>query len=868
MDIIVTHHNADFDALASVVAAQKMHPQASIIMPDLQERGVREFLRLSAGTVKLYSERDFAPQTVQKLIIVDTRQASRIGQASLCLENQGIEVLVYDHHPRAKGDIKATRDVYAKTGATVTILVEQINQRNLSLTPLEATIFCLGIYEDTGSLTFPTTTKRDVDAVSFLFSQGANLDVLRSSLNRELSEAEAQTLAALLGRVKRYEIAGSAVGIVAVRPQEATQDIGWIIHKLLEIENVRVLFALIPQGQRTLVMARSRGPHLVDVNRVMKAFGGGGHASAAAAMIPAETAASIETRLLKELKRQIRATVLARHIMRQPRHFIRPGHTMQHAQDLMASLQLAALAIIEKGRLVGVISRPAVEQVIKRGYAHAPVKGYMAVKWLSITPTTGFAEIRRLVTQNNAVLLPVVQRDKLVGIINRADVLEAEQRQAGRSAAARQPRPRQQQQTVKLMEKCHSPETMALLRLLGRHAQTQQIQAYVVGGFVRDLLLKRRNLDIDVVVERDGIMFARKIAPLLRARCVEHPRFKTAKLELPDGLVIDIATSRSEIYPHPAALPVVAADTIRRDLGRRDFTINTLALCLNPRRFGELLDYFSAAADLRQGCIRVLHDLSFVEDPTRILRAVRFEQRFGFTIDPHTEHLIRAAVDLDMFERLHKFRIAEELKLLLEEPHPLKNIRRMAQLHELEFIHPDIRWNEQLSALLEAAEESLGWYKLTFPERPLERWLVYVLALMDRVGREQSKQMFRHLGLKKNARQCLEWGKTRVPGLVRQLRRVLDLSPSRMYNLLSGIPHEALLYAMAKLPGLAQKEIIITFLTKYDRIKLDIDGHDLTRMSLRRGRALKKVLEHTREALLDGRVHSRQEQLDFARKII
>jgi tRNA nucleotidyltransferase/poly(A) polymerase len=231
------------------------------------------------------------------------------------------------------------------------------------------------------------------------------------------------------------------------------------------------------------------------------------------------------------------------------------------------------------------------------------------------------------------------------------------------------------------------------------------------------LLLGRKNFDLDIVVETNGIEYAPDLARVVKGTVRLHRRFKTAKITLADGLVIDVATARTESYEYPAALPVVASSSLRIDLSRRDFTINTLALGLNRKNFGDLLDFFDAEKDLRDKRIRVLHDLSFIEDPTRILRAVRFEQRFDFFIDRHTENLIRAAVDLNMFGRLHTFRIGDELRLILSEPDPLKVIRRMGQLHELKFIHPTLKFNRSMAELLDAVDTGLGWYERTFREK-------------------------------------------------------------------------------------------------------------------------------------------------------
>lgn len=219
-----------------------------------------------------------------------------------------------------------------------------------------------------------------------------------------------------------------------------------------------------------------------------------------------------------------------------------------------------------------------------------------------------------------------------------------------------------------------------LLRDTGICAEEMGFYTYAVGGLVRDLFLRRDNLDVDVVVEGDGIAFASGFSAGHNARLLTYEKFGTANIVLPDGFKIDVATARTETYEHPAALPFVTPGSIRDDMFRRDFSINTLAVGLNPDRFGELLDLFHARNDIKKRLIRVLHERSFMDDPTRIFRAVRFEKRFGFRIDDVTEKLIQDAVSAGLIERLSGYRISSELRLILKEEMPLLSVERLSEL--------------------------------------------------------------------------------------------------------------------------------------------------------------------------------------------
>src|SRR6185295_10740104 len=205
-------------------------------------------------------------------------------------------------------------------------------------------------------------------------------------------------------------------------------------------------------------------------------------------------------------------------------------------------------------------------------------------------------------------------------------------------------------------------------------AKRTSVSVYAVGGFVRDLLLGRPNVDIDLVVEGDAIAFARAFAKENGGRAKVHERFGTAAVVFPDEFKLDVAMARTEYYKHPSALPTVQPSSIKEDLFRRDFTINALALRLNADRFGELIDFYGGQRDLKERTIRVLHSRSFIDDPTRVFRAVRFEYRFGFRLGKETLTLIRDAVELGLFHRLSGTRLLEELILLLSEENPRRII--------------------------------------------------------------------------------------------------------------------------------------------------------------------------------------------------
>jgi tRNA nucleotidyltransferase (CCA-adding enzyme) len=250
-----------------------------------------------------------------------------------------------------------------------------------------------------------------------------------------------------------------------------------------------------------------------------------------------------------------------------------------------------------------------------------------------------------------------------------------------------------------LIEKLGVP-VVEILEAAGREAQRLGFKAFLVGGLIRDLYLGKDNMDVDLVIEGDGIEFARIFAQRYRAELRFYERFGTATLTFPAGFKIDVATARVETYDRPAALPRVRPGRIEDDLYRRDFTINAMAIALSPITFGAIMDPFGGRADLKEKKIRVLHDRSFIDDPTRIFRALRFEGRLGFRMDESTQKLMQDALASGMLDRLEDYRITTELTLILQEEDPRPIIQRFETFGALEPIRARARGSRILRKIL------------------------------------------------------------------------------------------------------------------------------------------------------------------------
>ena len=401
----------------------------------------------------------------------------------------------------------------------------------------------------------------------------------------------------------------------------------------------------------------------------------------------------------------------------------------------------------------------------------------------------------------------------------------------------------------------------------GRLAEQSGVSAFVVGGLVRDLLLRQKNLDVDIAVEGDGMAFARRLADHYKGGLKIFERFATAYVVFPDGFKLDVATARRENYAHPSALPTVAPASLKDDLYRRDFTINALAIDLNTTHFGELIDYYDGLRDLKQQTIRALHDRSFVDDPTRLFRAIRYEQRFGFRIEARTFGLLKEAAAANLVCRLSGPRLRNEVMWLLSEKDPRRTIQRMAELDLLRFIHPRLVLTSSIKVLWRNVPKALVWWKRRFQDRPVDHALVYFIALLDCLSGRATAAVLTRLALSNRQADKVRLVKNGLGHALRGLSKHRPLKPSAVYRLLAGLPYEGLLLLAAKAESKDVKRSLSAYLTAYQSAKPSLTGHDLKKMGLQPGPLYRKILDRLLDARLNGEVKSDAEERELAKKI-
>jgi len=868
-DVITTHINADFDALASMIAASKLYPGASLVFPGSQEKNLRNFFLYSTSYLFNFAKiKQIDFDRVKRLIVVDTRQRSRIGKFAEIADKKDVEIHIYDHHPASKDDIHGDVEILCNSGSTTTLLTGLIREKGISITPEEATIMCLGIYEDTGSFTFSSTSPEDYQAASWLTEQGANHNTIADMLTRELTAEQVWLLNDLTQSATTRVINGIEVVFSKVISDEYIGDFAVLVHKLMEMENLDVLFAMAQMEDRIYLVARSRTKD-VNVAEITFAMGGGGHPHAASATIKNKTLIQVERSLQALLRSRINPSRKAGDMMTSPAISIPPDETLKKATNLMTRYDINVLLVMDKdGTLQGYLTRQVVEKAVYFGLEDVKAKEYMSIEFSTVRPDVPLKEVQELVIRNKLRILPVAENGSVVGVITRTDLLnillgdplipEFLYDSKDSSHLMRK------KNMAALLKERLPRKIIQRLKNLGEIADMLGYNVFLVGGLVRDILLKRENLDVDIVIEGDGIRFAHEFAGHYEARVRSHKKFGTAVLIFPDGFKVDVATARMEYYESPGAPPVIETSSLKLDLYRRDFTINTLAIKLNKRDYGTLIDYFGAMKDIKEKVLRVLHNLSFVEDPTRMLRALRFEQRFNFKIGKLTLALIKNAVKVDIPKDPASKRFFLELRLILKEQEPVRAIRRMNEFDLLKLISPEIRFTKTVELLFEEIRKVIDWYNLLYLEEPFEPWKVYWHGLTSSLSISSLRALAEKNGMVDvNSRKMLSQ-RENISTILGKLYKVSG-DNYQLYTLLSPYDTESLLYMMARSNSEKTKRLISTYFTKLKGTKIQLRGKDLADMGFKPGPVFREIFDRILEARLNNLIKTREDEFRFVK---
>ncbi len=878
MEVVVTHNNMDFDSLGSQLAVTKLFPAARMVLGTPLFGNVRNFLALYRSSLPIVQMKYVDCAKITRMYVVDCQNAERLDAGCRELLVSGpkkVPYFVYDHHGiDANGLLEGAEpgSIIEPVGAATTLLVELIKKQRIKLTAFEATVMALGIYEDTGCLTYKGTTERDCLAVAYLLKSGADLHHVSEYIHPKLGDEHSQLLQEMVKTCKTITLEGVRIVVATARLDDFLPELAGLTRKLMEIESAGAAFTAVYMRDRIHLVARSDTAS-VDVRPVVKLFGGDGHHGAGSAVIKTEDLEGVASRILACLESNVSPEKTASEIMTSPVRTVPPTVSMDEANRIMIRYGQDGLIVTDAGSVVGVVSRRDIDQASHHRLGHAPVNGFMSRPVISIKPRTPLSKIQEMLVKEDIGRLPVLDdEDKLVGLVSRNDVLRilygpkpgarpgaftADDSDWSSSASKRASASADLGNKLKTT----SPSTLWLCELIGETAARHGMTGYLVGGCVRDLLLEKENFDLDFVIEGSAIELGDEIQKAYPGRLkvvARHERFQTATLEFycEEKREVDLSTARTEFYEYPAALPTVEPSRLEQDLLRRDFTINALAVCLNPGRFGALVDYFGGMQDIRDRVIRILHPFSFIEDPTRIIRAARFAARLGFQLEPKSKEQARRAIAMGIFDDLGGARIRTELKLILASPHRVSALDLLGDLGgKLRYLDAELEYGLPVRSLLRRAERLLEHYPVE------ENWLVHLGLLIAGLPKDRLEACLERLQLQVDHKQKILCG-LRLPEQIGEPEE--EPKRSQIYRLFHGQAKESLaIAACLARPGSLTRRMIKLYLEQLGNTAIELTGSDLLKLGFAQGPLLGRVLESLLDARLDGKIKTRDDELAY-----
>ncbi|MFC2060929.1 DHH family phosphoesterase [Elusimicrobiota bacterium] len=855
LKIITTHTGADFDALSSLIAASKLYPDAYIFIPGSPERKVREYLDSEYFPGNMISYGEMQNENLELLVIVDTRYLSRLGRIREFITDE-TEIHMYDHHPRTEEDMKGDVDVMKNYGATTTILVEKIIESQIEINPGEATLLALGIYEDTGCLTYPLTTSSDMDIVSYLMKSGANLRTISKYAVHEINEEQVSLLDTLLKSKSFIKVGSDKVAFMHAAINDYIEELAVVVHRAMDIINPDALFVFIEIQSKILCISRSKSED-INVGVMLTYFRGGGHPTAASATFLNTDYNEVKKKMVAYLEKNIAKTE-GLPMIKKSAKVIPHYHTAETAYHTLTHLNLEYAPVGDiDGSLAGCVQKAELDKAVRHGMAEHGVTEFITMNVPSADESEDPKNISKKLASSGFDFLVMKKDSVITGLIEKKESsIETIVDDAGEPSY---------ELVRSKLENNLSQGVLEILELAVEIADQMGIGVFCVGGMVRDIIMDKKHKDIDLVVEKHGIEFGEKLAKKLDGHISTHRKFNTAVIKLPDR-EIDVATLRKEYYEFPAALPLIEKGTLKQDLYRRDFTVNAMAIQLNPEEeCGKLIDYFGGRKDLQKKIIRILYPLSFIEDPTRIFRAIRFEKRFGFVLSAETLSQLKKTVSMDIHSYLTSDRVKEEIIMILKEPDPHEIFLRLDELGVLNSIHSSLKITDNIyNTIKEYNNVVEGLPEGVKEEVKKRQWTIMLLILISELEKETGKKVLEgfHFSLKYISiyLEVKEYSQK----IINLLNK--DISNARIYKALNFLKEDVLFYIICTASDKKVEENIVKYLNEIKNIKISTCGKDLKEMGFKTGPIFSEILNTLKMARINCIIENADQEKDFIKK--
>lgn len=872
MRLIISHTNADFDSLSGMVALSKIYENSILLLPGSLEKNLKDFIETNKEKLpKIFSPREFNFEKIDEVILVDVTSSKRVGSVWDKIKNK--KLILFDHHPLSDDKIKENFDnrieeKYIEECASVTsFLVHLLKEKGIKVNEFEATLFLLGIYEDSGFLSFITVKTKDFDAAKLCLQWGANISEISRWLHRRLTSEQMKILNRLVENLEVLNVGGLTIYITTFHSTEFYADLSFLLQELINVENVDAIFLVAYLENRIHIIGRSRSPN-VNVAKILESFGGGGHSSAASATLKKlKTVDEIKRELIDFLLTQSNIGYKAKEFC--VKNFIKGNikMTVEEALREMINNRINSLPIFDGDRVVGVVTRQEVDKTYHLKLGDKSVMTLVASPPPIVAPEDSIEKVTRLMLEKSLRLILVGKSEREIeGIITRMELFKKlYKKKMGDQLRIYHGIP-SQEEIRKILENRLSKEFNIILRV-GEIASQKSMKCYLVGGVVRDILLNRDIKDLDFVVEGSAEELVKEIVKEFGGTYRTHSKFQTAIWLREEGNRWDFATARTEQYDYSASLPKVFEAPLIVDLLRRDFTINAMAISINPDNFGLIIDNFGGIKDLKQSFIRLLHGVSILDDPTRAFRAIRLAAKLNFKVSEETKNLILNALKEGIFNNLSPKRVLNEMFEIFKTDSFINALKQLEKLGLLKIFSPYIKLTPKELDKLYEAQKVISFFEMNFPSEEVSKPIFYLMTLLDRLKDSELKSFVEKYPFTSKEKKILLSFKQEVWQLKRIFSEGIENNKKEILKILFSTPLLILLHFLAHSKSEKEKILIKDFLQRIRFIKLEINGEDLKKIGLKPSKAFSEILFETKVKKIEGSLKSKEEELQYAIKL-
>ncbi|MGM0598298.1 MAG: CBS domain-containing protein [Candidatus Rifleibacteriota bacterium] len=861
LEIVAFSHNADLDQLGAARCILLANTNASLMHPVRLKQNAWEFARKQNWfeTINI-KEIDF--KKVNKVHLIGVSLPKHNPELSNKLVRHNIETIIYANR-RCKLPFKfftlSTRSQSITAGLLNRLLKDkkEFNHEDLDL-------FAMAICEKTWAGLSSRVTPTDLIILDFLRKKRVSNRRIADSIVLGLREGQTRLYHEMLRNIQDIHPGNWPVTLICVNSAGKVQDLEPIVESIWSEICPHIAVICITSGKFSRVWARSSISE-VDLAEVFKDFRPDLKRNWVSFNFSG-TNHKLNSYVLKDyLFRFLPPALTAEKIMSVSPQSIDCIASVKKAMDAMLKFNLMSLVVTRQGKYAGIITRRDLDRAVQMELLDSPIEPYVPTSTPVVGPTTPARALKNIMVRFNLTRLPVVQENEAIGIITTRELLRAlpdhlplPPDYLPLAEVAKLPSANKIEEIIK---RVFSLKVFHILSKIGKFATRDQINAFAVGGFVRDLLMEKQNLDIDIVVIGDAIPFARRMSKEFNCDFKVFDRFHTARIYLED-MKIDFSSARIEHYPDPGALPQIEFSGLSSDLYRRDFTINSLALSLNSVTFLELKDFFGGFADLAQKKIRILHSFSFIEDPTRLFRAIRFARRFNFNFEKDTRRAFDLAVHRGCMRKLSIKRIGSEISRCLNEEKPYKIIEELFNNDLMTALSPELNDISMIPSRFRLVKGLVKRFKVI--EEEIDEEAILWTGLLCTLSPQKAANILDSIGTP-HSRRVLVVSALKAVNQVPEKISAVDIdNNSNLFNLLSPYPIEALIALMAFALEKRNSRKVLKFIGELRTIKPLINGHDLISAGIPPGPHMRTIFKHILELKLQGKKLSKNKELEIA----